>query len=182
MTQGLDSFFNLPPLDEVLKEKGIDVHSPKEEQPTPEKEPPNEEEIQQAIANLREVSAKIAMLEGTDHSEAMDKLYEEIITHARDLMAYGFNTDQRGARGIFEIASLMYGHALSAKNSKRDAQIKALKLALDRRKVDLSEKKLNHDIGNGQVATTDNSGTIVVEDRNELIKRIRDQIKKADAD
>jgi hypothetical protein len=179
MTAGLEKFLNLPPLDEVLKERGIDLHAPKEEEPEPEL--PDQEDIQQAISSLRDISAKVALLEGTDHSEDMDKLFEEIITHARDLISYGFNTDQRGARGIFEIASLMYGHALSAKNSKRDAQIKALKLALDRRKVDLTERKLNHDMGNGQIATTDNnSGMIVVEDRNELIKRIRDQIKKTD--
>lgn len=176
MTAGLDNFFNLPPLDEILKDQGIDVHTEKSED-KPVKPPPTEEDIQKAVTALHDLTACMAMLEGTDHSEGMEELYKEILTHARDLMVYGFNIEQTRARGVFEIASLMYGHAISAKNSKRDAQLKAMKLALDRRKVDLEEKRTNHAIGQNQAATMDNDGTIVIEDRNELIKRLREQIK-----
>lgn len=182
MTAGLDQFFNLPPLDEVLKDKGIDVHASKEpkEDLEPEKQP-SEEDIQKAITNLRGLTSRTAMLEGTDHTEAMDTLHDEIVQHARDLMTYGYNIDMPRQRGIFEIAMAAYGHAMNAKNSKRDAQIKALRLELDQRKIDLEEKRTNHLIGIGnEQAATINDGTIVVEDRNELIKRLREQIKKSD--
>jgi hypothetical protein len=180
MTKGLETFFDLPPLDEILKDQGIDVHTQKPEA-TPEPTVENEEAIQKAVTALHDLTARMEMLEGTDHAEGMDELYKEILTHARDLMAYGFNIEQTRARGVFEIASLMYGHAISAKNSKRDAQLKAMKLALDRRKVDLEEKRTNHAVGQGQAATIDNDGTIVIEDRNELIKRLREQMKKTDS-
>jgi hypothetical protein len=106
----------------------------------------------------------------------MDELYKEILTHARDLMAYGFNIDSPRARGIFEIAGTMYGHAMSAANSKRDAQLKTMRFALDKKRVDLEEKRTNHLTGQ-QAATIDTENTIIVEDRNDLIKRLRHQIK-----
>jgi hypothetical protein len=158
---------NLRPLDEMLKEKGVDVE-------TPEAEPPDDE-VQNAVTTLREISAKIAMIEGTDHSEAMDELHKEILGHARDLMSYGFNIDHPRARGIFEIAASMYAHAISAKNAKRDAQLKAMKLSMDKKRVELEEKRTNHAVGQSN-ALVSNDGTILVEDRNELLRRLREKI------
>ena len=160
---------NLRPLDEMLKEKGVEVETPPEAKETPE------DEVQNAVATLREISAKIAMIEGTDHSEAMDELHKEILGHARDLMSYGFNIDHPRARGIFEIAASMYAHAISAKNSKREAQLKAMKLSMDKKRVELEEKRTNHAVGqsSAMIAT---DGTILVEDRNELLRRLREKI------
>jgi hypothetical protein len=88
-------------------------------------------------------------------------------------MTYGFNLDHPRARGIFEIAASMYGHAITAKNNKRDAQLKALKLALDNRRVDLEEKRTNHMIGQIEAqATTINDDGVVVADRNEILRQI----------
>jgi hypothetical protein len=159
---------HLRPLDEMLKEKGVEID-------TPEPEPAPDEEVQTAVSTLREISAKIAMIEGTDHAEAMDELHKEILGHARDLMSYGFNIDHPRARGIFEIAASMYAHAISAKNSKRDAQMKAMKLAMDKKRVELEEKRTNHALGqaNAMIAS---DGTILVEDRNELLRRLREKI------
>jgi hypothetical protein len=155
MTKGLEEFMNLRPLDEVLKERGID--------------------LDEQVGKLHELSSRATMSD--EHSEDMDDLHDEIVHHARDLMSYAYNLDIPRQRGIFEIAASMYGHAMSAKNSKRDAQLKTMKLALDRRKVDLEEKRTNHVIGHEQSASLDGN-TIVVEDRNELLKRLREQIKK----
>jgi len=110
-------------------------------------------------------------LEGADHSASMDNLHNEILQHARDLMAYGFNIDHPRARGIFEIAATLYGHAITSKSSKRDAQLRAMKLALDAKRVDLEEKRTNSAIG-----LVDTEGTVMVEDRNDLLRRIRQQM------
>lgn len=159
---------NLRPLDEMLKEKGVETETPTPSEPTPD------EEVENAVATLREISAKIAMIEGTDHSEAMDELHKEILGHARDLMSYGFNIDHPRARGIFEIAASMYAHAINAKNSKRDAQMKAMKLAMDKKRVELEEKRTNHQVGQADALIED--GTILVEDRNEMLRRLREKI------
>jgi hypothetical protein len=163
--QGITDMLNLPSLEDVLKEKGIDVNV---SEPVERDEP----QIAHTIEKLHDLTARMAMVEGTDHSDAMDELYKEILGHARELMSYGFNIDQPRARGIFEVASTMYGHAMSAANSKRDAQLKTMRLSLERKKVDLEERRTNHALGQ-QAATVDTDNTIIVEDRNELIKRLR---------
>jgi hypothetical protein len=173
MTVGISDFLNLPTLQEVLKKD-------KKEETISEEEIEKEidEQASKSTAILHDMSARLLLLEGTDHSEAMDELHQEIVQHARDLMAYGFNTDMRGARGIFEVAGQFYGHAISTKNSKRDAQLKAIKLAMDKKKLDLDEKKTNHIIGNQTQVASISGGNVVVEDRNELIKRLREEMNE----
>jgi len=156
---------NLRPLDEVLKEQGIDVC---EEEPQAEDCQPIDE-----LVTLQAIKTKLQMIEGTDHGESMDDLHQEVLQHARDLMTYGFNLDHPRARGIFEIATVLYGHALTAKNSKRDAQLKTMKLALDRRRVDLEEKRTNHIIGQIDATPVVSDDGIMVADRNDLLRRIR---------
>jgi hypothetical protein len=162
INENIVDMFNLRPLDEVLKEKGA----------MPEGEEP-ENEAEHKLEVLRELSAKLSLLEGTDHGDAMDEVHSEVLQHARDLMAYGFNIDHPRARGIFEIAAMMYNHAITAKNSKRDAQLKSMKLALDKKRVELEEKRTNHVIG--AAVANDSENTILVEDRNELLRRLRQQ-------
>jgi len=168
--QGITDMLNLPSLEDVLKDKG--VHVDKAQAPVDVDEP----QIANTIEKLNTLTSRMAMAEGTDHSDSMDELYKEILGHARELMAYGFNIDQPRARGIFEVAASMYGHAMAAANTKREAQLKTMKLSLERKRVDLEERRTNHVIGQ-QAATVDSNNTIIVEDRNELIKRLREQIK-----
>jgi len=114
---------------------------------------------------------RIDLVEGSDHANAMDKIHEETLKHAQDMMDLGYNVDMPRQRGIFEIATMMYARAIEAKNSKRDAQLKTMKLALDQRKLDLDEKKLRHEIGEQTV----NAGvTVTMGDRNEILKRMRE--------
>jgi len=164
INENITEMLNLRPLDEVLKEKGVEIDQPPAE--------PMPDEVQEAVSTLRDMSAKLAMVEGTDHSDAMDDLHSEIIQHARDLMAYGFNIDHPRARGIFEIAASLYGHAITTKNSKRDAQLKAMKLSLDKKRVELEEQRTHHALGMADTQVGDD-GTILVEDRNELLRRLK---------
>lgn len=166
INENIIDMLNIRPLDEVLKEKGVSSEM---------QEP---DETDQKLAALRDLQAKLSLLEGNDHGEAMDDVHSEVLQHARDLMAYGFNLDHPRARGIFEIAAMMYNHAITAKNSKRDAQLKTMKLALDKKRVELEEKRTNHVIGAALAADAEN--TILVEDRNELLRRLRQQIADKD--
>ena len=166
MTQGISDMLGLPTLHEVIKKN-------EQEQST---EDDSELKASRATSVLQDLSRKLALLEGTDHGEAMDELHTEIMQHARDLMAYGFNTDMRSMARIFEVAGQFYNHAITTKNSKREMQLKSLKLALDKKKLELDEKKVNHVIGTNQVASID-GGSVLVEDRNDLIKRLSEEIK-----
>jgi hypothetical protein len=168
INENIGDMLNLRPLDEVLEEKGVEI----EPKPDPVTEQSMTESTEVTANTLRDISAKLAMMEGTDHADAMDELHGEILQHARDLMSYGFNIDHPRARGIFEIAASMYAHAITTKNSKRDAQLRAMKLAMDRKRVELDEKRTNHVIGQTATQIGDN-GTILVEDRNEILRRLR---------
>ena len=85
-------------------------------------------------------------------------------------MDLGFNVDQRSAATIFEKANMLYKTALDAKSSKRDSQLKTMKLMLEKRKLDLEEKRLKHEMGDVAV----DADAFIVDDRNALIKLMRE--------
>lgn len=169
INENIVDMLNLRPLDEIMAEQQGEPEVIDE----PEAAAVHEEPV--VSDHLLGLAEKIASWSGDDHGDAMDDLHKEVLQHARDLMTYGFNIDHPRARGIFEIAASMYGHAITAKNSKRDAQLKAIKLALDKRKVDLDEKRTAHVIGQAVPGAIEADTTILVEDRNELLKRLREK-------
>lgn len=159
MTQRLREFLDLPPLPAT----------------EPEPDPPSDEQAQQLKHRGQQLMSQLN--DGADHGIGLDTVYTEVLGHARDLMAYGYNVDSPHAKGFFDVAAIFYGHAVTAKNAKRDAQLKTMRLALEARKVDLEERRTNH--ATGQMAATMDSetgSTIVVEDRNQLLARLREQI------
>jgi phage-related minor tail protein len=89
-------------------------------------------------------------------------------------MDLAYNVDDRARRGILEIAVSMYKNTIDAKNSKREMQLKVMKLMQDQQKLDLDERKFRADQGEEVIETK----STIVEDRNELIKRIRAQSKE----
>lgn len=183
--KGITDMLNMPHLDEVLAENGVDY----KENALPEELP----EPEQAVATTGDPGALMAALdqslktlEGSDHAKAMDDIYRETLEHSRTLMDLGFNVDERSRRGIFEIATAMYKNALDAKNSKRDAQLKLMKLMLDQRKQEFDEKKWKAERGESVTLPGDDPvATAQVrereEDRNELIKQMRAELKKTEA-
>lgn len=114
------------------------------------------------IFNATEFNPSTDLMRGVDHDNSMDKVYDETIKHARDLMDFGFNVDPRSAGRMFEIAATMYQRAIEAKTSKRDAQLKELKLIIEKNKL-----KKEDDV------PTENA--IIVEDRNELLRQLREK-------
>lgn len=158
MTKGIQDMLNLPSLEDTLKEDGIE----------------NQSNIEETLKKVETASKKMAQISGSDHEMAMDELFSEIKGHAQDLMDMGYNIDQARARGIFEVAASLYKHAIDAKNSKRDAQLKFMKLELDKKKLSLEEMRMRHELGLGGNEPIE--ATVVSEDRNELIKRLKGKI------
>ena len=154
--RGIEDMLNLPHLDELMAENAPEEDAPEDAYDLP-------------IEFNNTAIAAISDADGTDHSKSMDELYKETLDHSRTLMDLGFNVDDRSRRGIFEIAVSMYGKALDAKNSKRDMQLKAMKLALDQQKMALEERKFRTEQGETVVSTQ----ATMVEDRNELIKAFK---------
>lgn len=147
MTRKLEETLGLPHLDDIMREEGLDD---RRGYSYPNQSGPN-------------------IAEGDDgHGQSMDTIYDETLRHAQSIIDLGFNMDPARAPRMFEVAAQFYKAALDAKNSKRDAQLKAMKLLLDQRRSQNAE-----DVPAG---ITDVKA-VVVEDRNELIKRLREQAR-----
>lgn len=119
--------------------------------------------------NISNAEAALAMVDGRDHADSMDQIYKEVLEHAGSIMDLGWNVDHPRAARVFEVAAAFYKTAIDAKNSKRDAQFKEMKLALEQKKLEMAKT------GNGPIIENDPS--LIVEDRNELIRQILDQRK-----
>jgi len=79
------------------------------------------------------------------------------------------NVDSRWASEIFNTASSMLGHAITAKNAKVNKKLKM---------IDLQLKKLRMDQMNKDPDADAETGTGMVLDRNELLKRLLDKDAK----
>ena len=165
--RGIEDMLNLPHMDEMLKSNGVNHLDG-------ELSDEDQEIVNESLDLMDMAAQKLATIEGTDHAKAMDVIYKETLEHSRNLMDLAYNVDERSRRGILEIATSMYKNAIDAKNSKRDMQLKVMKLMQDQQKIDLEERKFRAEIGEEVVK----SDSTIVEDRNELIKRIRAQAKE----
>jgi hypothetical protein len=167
MTKGIENMLNLPSMEDIIR-----TAEPTEDEIV-EVNSTDEAEMNAVLALAQAAEQNLAIMNGDGHEEAMDEIHKETLKHARDLMDLGFNVDQRSAATIFEKANMLYKTAMDAKNSKRDAQLKAMKLALDKKKLELDEYKMKAELGEKTVEVD----AVIVEDRNELIKRMREQAK-----
>lgn len=177
MTKMIEHTLGLPSMEDIIK-----TDAPEIEQEETEFEVEDDEDysdttgLRNAVELAEVAERQLAIQDGDGHAPAMDVIAQETLKTARDLVDLGFNVDQRSAATIFEKATMMYKASIDAKNSKRDMQLKAMKLMLDKKKLDLEERKLQHEMGDVPVEAE----ATIVEDRNELIRRIRAESKKED--
>ena len=176
MTQGIENALNLPTMEDILKST-----EPTDADYEVDYGTESEEEMQAVVAMAKQAETSLALTDaqgGDGHAQSMDEIHKETLKAARDLMDLGFNVDQRSAATIFEKATMMYKMAAEAKNSKRDMQLKAMKLALETKKLELDEYKMRTELGEKTIETEHT----IIEDRNELIKRLREQAKEEAAE
>jgi hypothetical protein len=151
MTKKLEELFDLPQQEET--------DEPTQEVSTADDIP----EYTNALSELPQVRG----LESSD--KEMDELAEKATKTFDDLMDLGMNVDSRWASEIFNTASSMLGHAITAKNAKVNKKLKM---------IDLQLKKLRMDQMNKDPDADAETGTGMVLDRNELLKRLLDKDAK----
>jgi hypothetical protein len=166
----IEETLNLPSMDDLLLDP-TDVSDAEGEDYYDEES--NQQTMNATLALAHKAEQNLALQDGDGHAEAMDVIHKETLKHARDLVDFGFNADQRSAATIFEKATMMYKVAQDSKDSKRKYQIEALKLMQSQQKIELDRMRLQHEMGNAPIETESS----IVEDRNELIKRLRAQAK-----
>ena len=136
-------------------------------------EQPTEEEYVEGVKALDEIEQQLPASQSiTDLStsdQEMDDLATKAVKHYDDLMDLGMNVEPRFSAPIFDAASKLLGHAITAKTSKIDKKLKALDLDIKRRRLEMQEKqaKLNDE--------EENSGVARELDRNALLEMLRNK-------
>lgn len=107
---------------------------------------PDNEEYKQSLVAIDEMDQQLPSTDITDLSTSdaeMDKLADKAMEHYDDLMSLGMNVEPRFSAPIFEAATKLMGHAITAKTNKIDKKLKALDLDLKKRRLELQERQAN---------------------------------------
>jgi hypothetical protein len=176
MSKKIQEALDLPTLENLLRTSAQDTAAVNAE---PEQDIPEDDQDQMAMQLGAALGAgalppQVAEdAQAKDHADSMDVVYGETLQHARDLMDLGYNVDTRSAGRIFENAANMYKIAIEAKNSKRKAQFDKTKLEQEQQKIDIVERKARGENDSESNSGALDTGSVVIEDRNELIRRLR---------
>ena len=163
MTKKLEELFDLP--QDVPEES-------EEDETTDVGEQENIPVLADNLAELDKISAALPAVRGLEASDKeMDDLADKAIKSFDDLMDLGMNIDSRWASDVFNTASSMLGHAITAKNAKLNKKLKMIELQLKKARLDQQEAKNNGD-------EAEQTGTGHVLDRNELLQRLLDKDAK----
>lgn len=130
--------------------------------------PVNAEEITTETAEaLDKIEAALPQVKGLEASDGeMDELASLATSSYKDLMDLGMQVDSRFASEIFNSASSMLGHAITAKTAKINKKLKMLDLQLKKAQLDHKMSEKTEELENTPV------GTGQVLDRNELLKAL----------
>jgi len=159
MTKKLEELFNLDEKAQAVPELELPLDVPVKDH-TPVRSVDESyaevERITQSLPAIKELG-DLGDAELDDLAEKAEKAYD-------DLMDLGMNVEVRYSSRIFEVASSMLGHAITAKTNKVEKKLKAIDLQLKKYKIDKDNNEDPHDVING-------AGYVVL-DRNEMIKKL----------
>lgn len=122
---------------------------------------------QETYDTLQKIENALPQVRGLEASDnEMDELASMATSSYKDLMDLGMQVDSRFASEIFNSASSMLGHAITAKTAKINKKLKMLDLQLKKAQLDQKIASKTEEIE----ATPLGEGSLV--DRNELLKTI----------
>jgi hypothetical protein len=116
-----------------------------------------------AVAEITRSLPQIKELDELNDHE-LDDLAKKAEEAYDDLMDLGMNVEVRYSSRIFEVASSMLGHAITAKSNKIEKKLKAIDMQMKKYKIDKDNNEDPNDVINGQ--------GYVITDRNDLIKKL----------
>ena len=129
--------------------------------------------IDEANTNLEKIENALSQVRGLDTcDEELDELAKLATDSFKDLSELGMQVDSRFASEIFNSASNMLGHAITAKTAKLNKKLKMIdlqlkKAALDQKIISKTEEIDNTPLGSGQSL-----------DRNELLRMLAGKTNK----
>ena len=116
-----------------------------------------------AVAEITRSLPQVKELDELNDHE-LDNLASKAEQAYDDLMDLGMNVEVRYSSRIFEVASSMLGHAITAKSNKIEKKLKAIDMQMKKYKIDKDNNEDPNDVING-------AGYVVL-DRNEMIKKL----------
>ncbi len=154
MTKKLSELFELPPVDDKINEDLVESAQV-------------QDITQEAYNTLEKIENALPQVRGLEASDTeMDNLAQMATESYKDQMDLGMQVDSRFASEIFNSASSMLGHAITAKTAKINKKLKMLDLQLKKAGLDQKMQSKTEEIENTPLG----EGSLV--DRNELLKTI----------
>jgi hypothetical protein len=144
MTKKLEELFNLP---EVSME---DV---------------SKEDIKQALTVASDIDSRLPSEPDNKTDNELDELTDKAMESFENLMSLGMNVEARFSAPIFDSASKMLGHAVTAKLGKAQKKLKETELKMRLMKMQADKKPEDETV----------SVEARVWDRNELIRNLKQQ-------
>lgn len=124
-----------------------------------------EEVTENALNTLDKIEAALPQVRGLEAADnEMDELAAMATSSYKDLMDLGMQVESRFSSEIFNSASSMLGHAITAKTAKINKKLKMLDLQLKKAQLDAKNAAKNEEIENTPL------GDGKALDRNELLK------------
>ena len=159
MTKKLEELFNLDERAQPIPEVELPLDMPV-------KDHAEVRSIDESYAEVERITQSLPAIAELDDMgvKELDDLARKAETAYDDLMDLGMNVEVRYSSRIFEVASSMLGHAITAKTNKVEKKLKAIDLQLKKYKIDKDNNEDPHDVING--------AGYVITDRNELIKKL----------
>jgi hypothetical protein len=124
-----------------------------------------EEVTENALNTLDKIEAALPQVKGLEAADTeMDELAAMATSSYKDLMDLGMQVESRFSSEIFNSASSMLGHAITAKTAKINKKLKMLDLQMKKAQLDAKTAAKNEEIENTPL------GDGKALDRNELLK------------
>ena len=121
-------------------------------------------------STIDKIELALPAVRGLESSDGeMDELAAMAVKEFNNLLDLGMQVDSRYASEIFNVASQMLGHAITAKNAKINKKLKIIELQL---------KKARLDIDSGSDSNLPTAEGHIL-DRNELLNRL---LRKSDVE
>jgi hypothetical protein len=124
-----------------------------------------EEVTENALNTLDKIEAALPQVKGLEAADnEMDELAAMATSSYKDLMDLGMQVESRFSSEIFNSASSMLGHAITAKTAKINKKLKMLDLQMKKAQLDQKMMAKTEEIENTPLGTGQSL------DRNELLK------------
>lgn len=126
-----------------------------------------EEVTENALSTLDKIENALPQVKGLEAAdEEMDELARMATDSYKDLMDLGMQVESRFSSEIFNSASSMLGHAITAKTAKINKKLKMLDMQLKKAQLDAKLASKSEEIQNIPVGEAQSF------DRNELLKML----------